>query len=102
MKYVKNFENFRTNEEIKSSPAPAPVKPERETERETETERPTKPERPERPQRPERPDRIERPNVDPDPQAKDKKKRVTANDVAKRFISEMNAKGEKIEKYIKK
>ena len=100
MKYVKKFDNFRlTNEEAKAA-APAPAKPERETERETETERPT---RPERPERPERPDRVERPNVDPDPQAKDKKKKkVTANDVAKRFIDEMNAKGEDIEKFINK
>jgi hypothetical protein len=86
MKYVKKFEKFIQESTI-TAPQPAvepgiapPI---------------TKPKKPVKPSKP-----IIRPNVDPDPKAK--KKKTTEMDVAKRFIEEVNAKGESVEKYLNK
>ena len=89
MKYVKKFESFIKEEStITASPEPK-VKP-------TEAPPITKPERPVRPSKP-----IVRPSVDPEPKA-EKGKKVTEMDVAKRFIDELNTKGESIKKYLNK
>lgn len=86
MKFVKKFESFIKEAAITASPAPTkPI-----------TAPPiTKPERPVKPSKP-----ITRPSTGPDPKAKEKK--VTEMDVAKRFIEEVNAKGESVEKYLNK
>lgn len=86
MKYVKKFENFIKEGNIVASPQPE-VKP-------TTAPPITKPERPVKPSKP-----ITRPSTDPDPKAEKKK---TEMDVAKRFIEEVNAKGESVEKYLNK
>lgn len=86
MKYVKKFESFIKESSITSSPDPA-VKP-------TTAPPITKPERPTKPGKP-----ITRPSVDPQPKAK---KKATESDVAKRFISEVNKKGQSVKKYLKK
>jgi hypothetical protein len=88
MKYVKKFEKFISEATITASPATA-TKP--------ITAPPiTKPERPTKPGKP-----IVRPSVDPGTKA-EKDKKVTEMDVAKRFIDEVNAKGESVEKYLNK
>jgi len=87
MKYIKKFEKFINEATITASPAPA--KP-------TTAPPITKPERPVKPGKP-----IVRPNVDPEPKA-EKDKKVTEMDVAKRFIDEVNAKGESVKKYLNK
>jgi hypothetical protein len=88
MKYVKKFESFIKESTITASPAPT-TKP-------TTAPPITKPERPVRPSKP-----IVRPNVDSEPKA-EKDKKVTEMDVVKRFIEEVNAKGESVEKYLNK
>ena len=90
MKYIKKFEKFINEATITASPSPA-VKP-------NPTTAPpiTKPEKPVKPGKP-----IVRPNVDPEPKAEGDKE-VTEMDVAKRFIDEVNAKGESVEKYLNK
>ncbi len=84
MKYVKKFESFIKESTITASPEPM-VKP-------TIAPPITKPQRPVKPSKP-----IVRPTVDPAPKAK-----KTEMDVAKRFIEEVNAKGESVEKYLSK
>lgn len=80
MKYIKKFESF-----VSAEPAVKPgIK-----------EPPVKPARPQKPSKP-----IVKPAVTPKPKA-EKEEKVTALDVANRFISELNAKGESVEKYIK-
>ena len=74
MKYISNFNKFF---ETAVANKPAPTK--------TPTKTPTKP-------KPKRPGKIVRPSVDPAPKAED---------VADRFISLMNKKGEDVEKYTK-
>ena len=78
MKYIKKFEKFTSAEPV--------VKP-------GTKEPPTKPARPARPSKP-----IVRPSTDPEPKAE--KKKVTELDVAKRFIDEVNKKGESVKKYL--
>lgn len=60
-----------------------------------DTDVPTKPERPVRPERPEDP--IERPSVDPTPLAK---KKVTDEEVVKRFLKILKDRKESVRKYI--
>ena len=85
MAYIKKFEEFRYGGSPSTSPNPTIAPPI------------TRPERPVKPGKP-----IIQPSVDPQPKAKDKdKKDVTAEDVAKRFISELNTKGESVKKYMK-
>lgn len=79
MKYIKKFEAF-----VSADPV---VKP-------GTKEPPVKPAKPQKPSKP-----IVRPDVTPKPKAE--KKKTTELDVANRFISELNAKGESVEKYIK-
>ena len=90
MKYVKKFESFIKEATITASPQPA-VRPG--VANPDVAPPPTKPERPVKPSKP-----ITRPSTDPDPKAKKK----TEMDVAKRFIEEVNAKGESVEKYLNK
>ena len=113
MKYVKKFEDFRLNEAAPVAPpkptiAPPTTRPERPVKPGKPIERPsvdpqpkagndtttappiTKPEIPTKPGKP-----ITRPNVDPGTKA-------TAEDVADRFIDELQKRGEDIEKYINK
>jgi hypothetical protein len=78
MKYIKKFESF-------TSAAEPVVKP-------GTKEPPTKPARPASPSKP-----IVRPSTDPEPKAE----KVTELDVAKRFIDEVNKKGESVKKYLK-
>lgn len=85
MKYVKKFESFIKESTITASPQPS-VKP-------TIAPPVTKPQKPVKPSKP-----IVRPSVDPDPKAE----KTTEMDVAKRFIEEVNAKGESVEKYLSK
>lgn len=80
MKYLKKFEAFAVAEPV--------VKP-------GTKEPPVKPSKPSSPAKP-----ITRPGVSPDPKAK-KEKKATELDVAKRFISELNKKGESVKKYLK-
>ena len=88
MKFVKKFESFIREAAMAASPEPI-TKP-------TPTAPPiTKPERPVRPSKP-----IIRPTTDPDPKAE--KEKTTEMEVAKRFIEEVNAKGESVKKYINK
>lgn len=87
MKYVKKFESFISEATITASPEPM-TKP-------TIAPPITKPERPVKPSKP-----ITRPSVDPKPKAEEKE--VTEMDVAKRFIDEVNAKGESVKKYLNK
>lgn len=87
MKFVKKFESFIKEAAITASPEPT-TKP-------TTAPPITKPERPVKPSKP-----ITRPSTDPDPKAE--KKKVTEMDVAKRFIEEVNAKGESVKKYLNK
>jgi hypothetical protein len=84
MKYVKKFEKFISEATITASPAPA-TKP-------TTAPPTTKPERPTKPGK----EKIKRPIKDPEPKA------ITEMDVAKRFIDEVNAKGESVKKYLNK
>ena len=88
MNYIKKFENFINENTIVASPSTAPTKPDVDT--------PTKPAKP---QRREKANPITRPSVSPEPKAK--KAKYTAEDVAKRFINELNEKGESIKKYLK-
>jgi ATP-dependent Clp protease ATP-binding subunit ClpC len=60
-----------------------------------DTDAPTKPERPVRPERPDDP--IERPSVDPTPLAK---KKVTDEEVVKRFLKILKDRKESVRKYI--
>ena len=83
MKFIKKFEKF-INEAGAAEPAVRPAEP--------KVKPGTKPQRPSKPA----PERIDRPSYDPQPKAK-----VSAEDVAKRFIIEMNSEGESIEKYVK-
>lgn len=80
MKYLKKFEAFTAAEPV--------VKP-------GIKEPPVKPAKPSSPAKP-----ITRPSVSPDPKAK-KEEKVTEIDVAKKFISELNKKGESVKKYLK-
>jgi hypothetical protein len=83
MKHIKKFETFLKESSITADPATKPiVKPPL-----TKPERPTKPGKP-----------ITRPSVDPKPKAK----KTTESDVAKKFISEVNKKGESVKKYLRK
>jgi hypothetical protein len=121
MKYIKKFENF-INEA--GEPLVKPAKPITKPETPVKPERPVRPEKtPDRIERPEqnpdtkasnppvvkppkpkpipkpekpKPVRINEPEKDPRPKAE-----VTELDVAERFISEINAKGESVEKYLK-
>ena len=83
MKYLKKFEAFVSGPQTSPSVNPGIAEP-------GIAPAPTKPQRPVKPSKP-----ITRPAVDPDPKA-------TAEDVAKRFIKEVKAKGESVEKYLKK
>ena len=85
MKYVKKFESFIQESSVMASPKEAPVI----VPPITEPKRPTRPET----------EKIERPSVDPEPKAE---KDVTELDVVKRFIAEVNAKGESVKKYLNK
>lgn len=88
MKYIKKFETFSSDLFEGAAPAPV-VKP-------GTKEPPVKPARPSSPSKP-----ITRPSTDPDPKAKAKKRnKITAEDVAYRFISEVNKKGESVKKYL--
>lgn len=89
MKIIKNFEMF-----LEGELAPAPARP-----RPATTPSPERRDKPQRPTKP-APGKIDRPSVDPDPKAI-KKSTVKAEDVAKRFLDEMNAAGESVEKYMK-
>lgn len=89
MKYIQKFESFITETSI-AGPSTAPSTPDVRPDIDT----PTKPSRPERPSKP-----ITRPSTDPAPKAK---KKVTESDVAKRFINDLNRRGESIEKYLNK
>lgn len=80
MKHIQKFEKFLENT------APAPTKPG------APTTVPTRPQKPQKPQHPMKP--IVKPSVDPAPKA------VTEMDVAKRFIEELNKKGESVKKYL--
>lgn len=84
MRYLKKFDIF--TEGAEPAVRPAPSRPA------TKPSQPTKPQRPSKPS----PGKIERPSVDPDPKAV----KATEMDVAKRFISEMNKKGESIKKFL--
>ena len=91
MRYVKKYEQFKSgkaNEEFVNSPQTAPSPSPTIAPPITKPERPTKPGKP-----------IIQPSVDPQPKAK---KKVTAEDVAKRFINEVDEKGDDIEKYLNK
>jgi hypothetical protein len=87
MKHLKKFESFV----YEGGPATAPTKPS--TRPGTKPGAPTKPQRPVKPETP----GIEKPEANPDPKAKAK-----AKDVAERFITEVNKKGESVKKYMKK
>jgi hypothetical protein len=87
MKYVKKFEKFISEATITASPDPATMP------NPTISPPITKPERPVKPVKP-----IVRPVKDPEPKAE----KVTEMDVAKRFIDEVNAKGESVKKYLNK
>jgi len=92
MRYVKKFEQFKSgkmNEEFVNSPQTSPSPSPTIAPPITKPDRPTKPGKP-----------IIQPSVDPQPKAEHGKK--TAEDVAKRFISELEEKGEDIEKYLNK
>ncbi len=84
MKHIKKFEKFLENATAPSPSKPMPGAP---------TTVPTKPTKPQKPQQPIKP--IIRPSVDPEPKAE-----VTEIDVAKRFIEELNKKGESVKKYL--
>jgi hypothetical protein len=84
MIFIKKFESF-VNEE--ADPAIAPSKP--------VVKPATKPSQPSRPS----PIRRDKPSVLPDPKAK--LKRASAEQVADKFIKELNHKGDTIKKYIK-
>jgi hypothetical protein len=84
MKYVKKFEKFISEATITASPAPA-TKP-------TTAPPITEPKEPVKPGK----EKIKRPIKDPEPKA------ITEMDVAKRFIDEVNAKGESVKKYLNK
>ena len=86
MRYLKKFNIF--TEGAEPAVKPAPSRPG------TKPSQPTKPQRPSKPS----PGKIERPSADPAPKAE--KDKVTEMDVAKRFISEMNKKGESIKKFL--
>ena len=82
MKFVKKFDSFiKESTETKESPVVTPPL--------TEPKRPVAPDK----------EKIERPSVDPDPKAE---KKVDELDVVKRFIAEVNAKGESVKKYLNK
>lgn len=92
MKYIKKFETFSLDlfqEEAGAEPAVRPGT----------KEPPVKPKAPTKPAKP-----ITRPSTDPDPKAKaktnERKKKVTAEHVAYRFISELNDRGESVKKYL--
>lgn len=87
MKYIKKFETFSLDlfqEEAGAEPAVRPGT----------KEPPVKPKSPTKPAKP-----ITRPSTDPDPKAV-RKKKVTAEHVAHRFISELNKRGESVKKYL--
>jgi len=92
MKYVKKFEKFISEATITASPAPA-TKP-------TTNPPTTEPKKPVEPGK----EKIKRPIKDPEPKALQPRlaKKVTEMDVAKRFIDEVNAKGESVKKYLNK
>lgn len=83
MKYLKKFEAFVLGPQPSPSTEPGIAEP-------GIAEPPTKPHRPVKPSKP-----IVKPAVTPNPKA-------TADDVAKRFIQEISAKGESVKKYLKK
>jgi hypothetical protein len=86
MAFIKKFEEFRYGGDAPAtSPNPTIAPPI------------TKPERPVKPGKP-----IIQPSVDPQPKAEKDKKKATAEDVANRFIEEILAKGESVQKYMGK
>jgi hypothetical protein len=91
MKYIKKFETFSLDlfQEEAGGAEPA-VRP-------GTKEPPVKPKSPTKPAKP-----ITRPSTDPDPKAEagKRKKKVTAEHVAHRFISELNKRGESVKKYL--
>jgi hypothetical protein len=90
MKYIKKFETFSSDLLKESGGAEPAVKP-------GTKEPPVKPAKPGTPAKP-----ITRPSTDPNPKAENKRRRVkvTSEDVANRFISELNKKGESVKNYL--
>jgi hypothetical protein len=86
MKYVKKFEKFISEATITASPDPATMPNPTISPPITEPKKPVEPGK----------EKIKRPIKDPKPKA------VTEMDVAKRFIDEVNAKGESVKKYLNK
>lgn len=82
MKYLKKFEAFVAGPQPSPATEPGIAEP-------GIAPAPTKPQRPVKPSKP-----IVKPAVTPKPKA-------TAEDVAKRFIKEVNAKGESVKKYLR-
>jgi hypothetical protein len=85
MRFIKKFEKFLESSATAAEPDVKPV-----------TKPPiTKPDKPTKPGKP-----IVRPSVDPEPKAEQGE--VTEMDVARRFVDEVNQKGESVEKYLNK
>ena len=95
MKFLKNYESFITEEAqpaTKPSPSPSP-NPDTPT---------TEPGRRKDPGKRPSPVRRDKPDVAPGPKGTEAgKKKATEEEVAERFISLMNQKGESVKKYVK-